>query len=58
MEVNELLELTKKKKNEFSQYRKRLRDKGIINVSNYGLISIALPRFDYFVRLRIKLEQL
>lgn len=49
MPVSELLELTKQKKNEFSQYRERLRDKGLIDVSDRGLIKLTLPRFDAFV---------
>ena len=50
MTTAELLELSNQKKNEFSQYRARLRDKGLINVSNYGIISYRLPRFDVFVK--------
>ncbi len=49
MPVSELLEMTKQKKNEFSQYRERLRDKGLIDVSNRGIIKLPLPRFDVFV---------
>ncbi len=50
MPVAELLDITKQKKNEFSQYRKRLRDKGLIDVSDRGIIKLKLPRFDAFVR--------
>ncbi len=50
MPVSELLELSKQKKNEFAQYRARLRDKGIINVGTRGYISCTLPRFDVFVK--------
>mgnify|MGYP002621030040 CR=1 FL=1 len=46
----ELLSMSKQKKNDFSQYRARLRDKGLINVSTRGLISFRLPRFDVFVK--------
>lgn len=49
MDVKELLEITNKKKNEFSQYRARLQDKGIIDTSIRGVISMKLPRFDVFV---------
>lgn len=49
MPVSELLEITGQKKNEFSQYRERLRDKGLIDVSNRGIIKYKLPRFDTFV---------
>jgi len=50
MSVSEILELSKEKKNEFSQYRARLRDKGLINADSYGEISFRLPRFDVFVK--------
>ena len=50
MTTAELLELSGQKKNEFTQYRARLRDKGLINVSTHGLISYTLPRFDVFVK--------
>lgn len=49
MTTAELLELSNQKKNEFSQYRARLRDKGLINVTR-GEISFKLPRFDVFVK--------
>lgn len=56
METSELLALTKKKKNEFAQYRARLRDKGIIDVSTHGIIKMKLPRFEVFVKNRAALE--
>lgn len=49
MTTSELLEMTKQKQNEFSQYRARLRDRGLINVSTHGQISYTLPRFDVFI---------
>lgn len=49
MSTAELLDMSKQKKNEFSQYRARLRDKGLINVSTHGMISYKLPRFDVFI---------
>ena len=49
MPVSELLELTRQKKNEFSQYRERLRDKGLIDISERGLLKFVLPRFDKFI---------
>ncbi len=49
MPVSELIELTKQKKNEFSQYRERLKEKGLIDVSSRGMIKFTLPRFDVFV---------
>lgn len=50
MHVAEILELAKEKKNEFSQYRARLRDKGLINTNTHGMVSFRLPRFDVFVK--------
>ena len=50
METGELLELSGQKKNEFSQYRERLRDKGLINTDTHGVVSYKLPRFDVFVK--------
>ena len=37
--------------NKFNQYRRRLKEQGIIDVSQYGKISFALPRFKEFVKL-------
>ena len=34
----------------FSVYRERLKRKGVIDVSQYGHVSLALPRFDIFVK--------
>lgn len=48
--TSELLEMTKQKKNEFSQYRARLSEKGLINVKNHGIVRYTLPRFDVFVK--------
>ena len=56
METSELLSMTKKKQNEFAQYRKRLSDKGIIDVTTHGIIKMVLPRFDVFVKNRVALE--
>lgn len=56
METGELLALTQKKQNEFAQYRARLKNKGIINVTTYGIIKMNLPRFDVFVKNRAALE--
>lgn len=47
--TSELLEMSGKKKNEFSQYKTRLTEKGIIDASKRGIISITLPRFKEFV---------
>ena len=45
----ELLEISGQKKNEFSQYRARLKDKGLIDTSTRGMIRFTLPRFDVFI---------
>lgn len=50
MPVSEILELTKQKKNEFSQYRARLGNKGLIDTANRGVVRYTLPRFDVFVK--------
>ncbi|MBR1599699.1 MAG: hypothetical protein IJ661_12425 [Lachnospiraceae bacterium] len=53
MTVNELLEQTKKKHNEWSEPRKRLIEKGIIDGSVRGRISMRLPRFKEYVEKNI-----
>lgn len=50
MDVSELLEKSKKQKNEFSQYRSRLKDKGIIDVSTRGVLRMRLPRFENYIQ--------
>lgn len=47
--ASELLEITKKKHNEWSEPRKRLHDKGIIDASIRGQVSMRLPRFKEFI---------
>ncbi len=49
MKTAELLELSGKNKNEFSQYRTRLSEKGVIDIRKRGIITIPLPRFREFV---------
>lgn len=56
MTTSEILEVAGKKKNEFSQYRARLRDKGLIDTSNRGVVTFVLPRFDVFVKTQQKLR--
>ncbi len=48
--VNELLEMSKKKHNEWSTSRKRLIEKGIIDGSIRGQISLRLPRFKEYIK--------
>lgn len=45
------------KQNEFNPYRKRLKDKGLINVERRGYMSFMLPYFDEFVIERYELER-
>ena len=49
MEVTELLEITKSTHSSWSIPRTRLTEKGIIDSSNRGSVSICLPRFKEFV---------
>lgn len=49
MTASELLEITKTKHNEWSEPRKRLIEKGIIDGSKRGEIAIKLPRFKEYV---------
>ena len=49
MQASYLLEITKKKHNEWSVPRKKLSEKGIIDVETRGQISVRLPRFKEFV---------
>ena len=49
MQASELLEITNKKHNEWSEPRKRLSEKGIIDVKTRGMITVKLPRFKEFV---------
>lgn len=46
----ELLELADKKHNEWSEPRKRLADKGIIDIKTRGQIKMLLPRFGEFIK--------
>lgn len=49
MTATELLEATNKKHNEWSEPRKRLSEKGIIDTKTRGLIIVKLPRLKEFV---------
>ncbi len=50
MSASELLEMTNKKHNEWSEPRKRLSEKGIIDTKIRGQISVCLPRLKEFVK--------
>lgn len=43
---------TKCKTGLFSVYRDRLKRKGVIDTSEYGKITLTLPRFEEFVKTR------
>jgi ribosome-associated translation inhibitor RaiA len=49
MEATELLELTKTNHSDWSVPRARLKEKGVIDVSKRGVISMTLPRFKEFI---------
>ena len=44
------------KSEQFSVYRDRLKRKGVIDIKEYGRVSMALPRFDEFVKAQMNLE--
>lgn len=50
MSVSELLELTNKKHNEWSEPRMRLSKKGIIDTKTRGMIMVKLPRLNTFIQ--------
>lgn len=54
MQASELLEMTHKKHNEWSEPRKRLSEKGIIDVRTRGIIRVKLPRFQAFVEQQVE----
>ena len=49
MSASELLEITNKKHNEWSEPRKRLSEKGIIDTKTRGQILVRLPRLKEFL---------
>ena len=49
MDATELLELTKTTHSEWSVPRARLKEKGVIDVSKRGTITLSLPRFREFI---------
>ncbi len=50
--VKNLRERLEMKSQLFSVYRERLKRKGVIDTREYGKITLALPRFDEFVKLQ------
>ncbi|MGN0390207.1 MAG: hypothetical protein ACI4L2_05275 [Wujia sp.] len=57
MTASELLSVTKKRHNEWSEPRRRLSEKGIIDTKTRGEISLRLPRFKEFVENEMLLEK-
>ncbi|MBQ6462700.1 MAG: hypothetical protein IJJ59_05215 [Pseudobutyrivibrio sp.] len=51
--ATELLELTKTSHNEWSEPRKRLIEKGILDGSERGVVKVKLPRFKEYVESRL-----
>lgn len=49
MQASELLEMVQKKHNEWSEPRKRLKQKGIIDVATRGVVKLKLPRMKEFI---------
>lgn len=49
MTASELLEMAQKKHNEWSEPRKRLKSKGIIDVATRGVVKIRLPRMKEYI---------
>ena len=51
-EVKNIREKTGMDSNYFNQYRRRLRNRGLISVQQYGKIDFALPRFREFLQIQ------
>ena len=54
MAATELLQLTKTNHSEWSEPRKRLIEKGILDGSERGVVKVRLPRFKEYVEARQK----
>ena len=52
--VSELMDLISMPKSEFSVYRDRMKKRGLVDTSKRGELSILLPRFDEYIRVRIE----
>ena len=53
MRVKDLREQLGMSSEQFSVYRERLKRKGVIDTREYGKISMALPRFEEFIKMRM-----
>lgn len=47
--VKDIREKTGMNSNQFNQYRIRLKNKGLVDISQYGNLSFTLPRFGHFI---------
>ena len=53
IKVKDLREQLEMSSEQFSVYRERLKRKGVIDTRKYGKISMALPRFEEFIKMRM-----
>ena len=53
IKVKDLREQLEMSSEQFSVYRERLKRKGVIDTRKYGKISMALPRFEDFIKMRM-----
>ena len=53
IKVRDLREQLEMSSEQFSVYRERLKRKGVIDTRKYGKISMALPRFEEFIQMRM-----
>ena len=50
--VKDIRSVTNMDINKFNQYRRRLKEKGMIDTSEYGTIELSLPRFKEFIEFQ------
>ncbi len=50
--VKDIRSVTNMDINKFNQYRRRLKEKGMIDTSEYGTIELSLPRFKEFIKFQ------
>ena len=53
IKVKNLREKLRLASEQFSVYRERLKRKGVIDTRQYGMVSMALPRFEEFIKMRM-----
>lgn len=52
-DANEIMNLISMKESNYQNYRSSLISKGIIEVTGYGVVDFALPRFDQFIKANL-----